>query len=90
MQFINIHTHASSGNSDVLEIVNQYPNSFDDKVDLIDAYKIPVKSLHILGGIGVDLNKFKYIKPILSNNITFLFIGRLVEAKGIFEFIPVF
>ncbi len=33
MKFINIHTHASSGNSDVLEIVNQYPNSFDEKVD---------------------------------------------------------
>lgn len=33
MKFINIHTHASSGNSAVLEIVNQYPNSFDDKVD---------------------------------------------------------
>ena len=33
MKFINIHTHASSGNSDILEIVNQYPNSFDEKVD---------------------------------------------------------
>ena len=33
MKFINIHTHASSGNSNILEIVNQYPNSFDEKVD---------------------------------------------------------
>ena len=33
MKFINIHTHARSGNSDILEIVNQYPNSFDEKVD---------------------------------------------------------
>lgn len=32
MKFINIHTHASSGNSAVLEIVNQYPNSFDKNV----------------------------------------------------------
>lgn len=59
----------------------------DDKIDLIDTYKIPVKSLDILGGIGVDLDKFAYSKPTLSDNITFLFIGRLVEAKGIFEFI---
>jgi len=29
MQFINIHTHSSIKNSNVLEIVNQYPNSFD-------------------------------------------------------------
>ena len=30
MQFINIHTHSISGNSNVLEIVNQYPNSFKE------------------------------------------------------------
>jgi TatD DNase family protein len=28
MKFINIHTHESSSNANVLEIVNQYPNSF--------------------------------------------------------------
>lgn len=28
MKFINIHTHSSSGNFDVLEIVNQYPSSY--------------------------------------------------------------
>ncbi|CAM4113554.1 TatD family hydrolase [Flavobacterium antarcticum] len=32
MKFINIHTHESSENSSVLEIVNQYPNSFDKNV----------------------------------------------------------
>lgn len=32
MKFINIHTHESSRNSAVLEIVNQYPNSFDKNV----------------------------------------------------------
>lgn len=30
MKFINIHTHSSSDNADVLEIVNQYPTSFED------------------------------------------------------------
>ena len=28
MKFINIHKHSSSGNSQVLEIINQYPNSY--------------------------------------------------------------
>lgn len=32
MKFINIHTHENSGNSSILEIVNQYPNSFDEYV----------------------------------------------------------
>lgn len=32
MKFINIHTHESSGNASVLEIVNQYPNSFNENV----------------------------------------------------------
>lgn len=32
MKFINIHTHENSGNASVLEIVNQYPNSFDENV----------------------------------------------------------
>ena len=31
MKFINIHTHSSSGNFDVLEIINQYPNSYVEK-----------------------------------------------------------
>ena len=32
MKFINIHTHESSINSEFFEIVNQYPNSFDEHV----------------------------------------------------------
>lgn len=59
----------------------------DDKHDLIDRYNIKVKRLHILGGIGVDLNQFQYSKPIIQDKIIFLFIGRLVVSKGIFEFI---
>lgn len=59
----------------------------DDKTDLIKKYKIKTKNLNILGGIGVDLEKFSYSKPDISKPITFLFIGRLIEAKGINEFI---
>lgn len=58
----------------------------DDKTDLIDRYKIKVKSLEILGPIGVDLAKFSYQPPI-TNPISFIFIARLLAQKGIFEYI---
>lgn len=59
----------------------------DDYNDLIKKYKITTKQIEILGAIGVDLNKFAYSSPPNNKNITFLFIGRLLREKGIFEFI---
>jgi TatD DNase family protein len=32
MQFLNFHTHKSANRPDVLDIVNQYPNEFDESV----------------------------------------------------------
>jgi len=32
MEFINIHTHRFSSDKNILEIVNQYPNEFDESV----------------------------------------------------------
>ena len=58
----------------------------DDPVDLLEKHKIKVKDVQILGGIGVDLEKFKPTPPSLDP-IRFLFIGRLLAEKGIFEFI---
>ncbi|ANE35136.1 glycosyltransferase, family 1 [Campylobacter iguaniorum] len=58
----------------------------DDKKDLIQAYKIKVKSVYILGGIGVDLDKFRY-SPAPTNPVVFIFIARLLAQKGIFEFL---
>lgn len=58
----------------------------DDKKDLIDTYSIKVKSLAILGGIGVDLNKFAFSPPP-QNQISFIFIARLLKEKGVFEFL---
>lgn len=58
----------------------------DDPVDLIEKHKIKVKDVQILGGIGVDLEKFKPTPPSLDP-IRFLFIGRLLAEKGIFEFL---
>lgn len=58
----------------------------DDPVDLLEKHKIKVKDVKILGGIGVDLEKFKPTPPSLDP-IRFLFIGRLLAEKGIFEFL---
>lgn len=58
----------------------------DDPKDLLDRYHIKVKKREILGAIGLDLNEYKFtntpIKPI-----SFVFIGRLLREKGIFEFL---
>lgn len=32
MQFFNLHTHQYTNQPDVFELVNQYPNDFDDKI----------------------------------------------------------
>lgn len=58
----------------------------DDKKDLIDRFDIKVKSINILGGIGVDLDKFSYTKTPIDP-INFIFIARLLAEKGIFEYL---
>ena len=58
----------------------------DDKKDLIDRYNIKAKSINILGGIGVDLDKFSYTKAPIEP-INFIFIARLLVEKGIFEYL---
>lgn len=58
----------------------------DDKKDLLDHYSIQTKKTSVLGGIGLDLNNFRY-REAPTNPIRFLFIGRLLREKGIFEFI---
>lgn len=58
----------------------------DDENDLIHTYALPVKKVHILGGIGLDLKEYCY-SPAPVEPVNFLFIGRLLKEKGIFEFI---
>lgn len=58
----------------------------DDKKDLINTYTLPVKKVHILGGIGLNLKEYSY-SPAPVDPVNFLFIGRLLKEKGIFEFI---
>ena len=60
----------------------------DDPKDLLEAYHIKVKQVDILGGIGLDLDKYNH-QPIETTDlsINFLFIGRMLKEKGIHDFI---
>lgn len=60
----------------------------DDPKDLLEKHHIKTKRVEILGGIGLNLQDYPYT-PVIWNNktIRFLFIGRLLKEKGIYEFI---
>ncbi|NHB56934.1 glycosyltransferase family 4 protein [Acinetobacter shaoyimingii] len=58
----------------------------DDAKDLIDAHHIKVKKVQILGGIGLNLNEYTYSEA-QTDPVKFIFIGRLLKEKGIFEFV---
>ena len=59
----------------------------DDKTDLLINNDIEVKETNILGGIGLDLNQYKYSPAPKDLPVQFLFIGRLLKEKGIHDFI---
>ena len=59
----------------------------DDTTDLLINNDIAVKETYILGGIGLDLNQYKYSPATKDLPIQFLFIGRLLKEKGIHDFI---
>jgi len=59
----------------------------DDCEDLVNKFNIKVKNTVVLGGIGVDLDKFKYT-PIKSDTpVSFVFIARLLKEKGVYEYL---
>ena len=60
----------------------------DDPKDLLETYHIKVKQVDVLGGIGLDLDKYSH-QPIenIDSSIKFLFIGRMLKEKGIHDFI---
>lgn len=60
----------------------------DDLKDLLDKYNIKVKHVEVLGGIGLDLENYAY-QPIVNSEqpINFIFVGRLLKEKGIYDFI---
>lgn len=58
----------------------------DDQYDLMKKYNLEVPEVHILGGIGLNLADYPYTKAEISP-VKFLFIGRLLKEKGVFELI---
>jgi len=58
----------------------------DDPVDLLLRHRIRVRQVEVLGGIGLDLSLYPYVKPNV-NELAFIFVGRLLKEKGISEFI---
>ena len=60
----------------------------DDVKDLLHSHSIPVRHYEVLGGIGLKLSDYPY-QPVnpRNNETNFLFIGRLLKEKGIFDFI---
>ena len=58
----------------------------DDPKDLIEKYNIKTKKVEVLGAIGLNLDEYSYSKPSLEK-IRFIFVGRLLAEKGIFEYI---
>lgn len=60
----------------------------DDLKDLVKKYSINIRRTHILGGIGLNLEKYPYQSlPSIHSPINFIFIARLIKEKGIHDFI---
>lgn len=58
----------------------------DDPHDLLDQHSIKVKKVEVLGGIGLNLNDYKF-STNFSSKISFIFIARLLAEKGIHDYI---
>lgn len=57
----------------------------DDANELMCQHGIRLKNTYMLGPIGLNLNHFRFAPPKRSP-VTFIFIGRLLREKGIFEY----
>lgn len=58
----------------------------DDPKDLLEKHSIQVKKVDVLGGIGLNLNEYKYSANSTSD-ISFIFIARLLAEKGIHDYV---
>lgn len=59
----------------------------DDSADLLSRNGLKAKNVSILGGIGVDLEKYSYIPLDSQKSPSFIFVGRLLAEKGINEYV---
>lgn len=77
----NLAKHKSLYNMLIKEgdlFITLSPDMSNDLID-IGCDKSKVKDINI----GINLDNFRYRKPKRNNKITFLFVGRLIEKKGI-------
>ena len=58
----------------------------DDRADFVSARLVSAGKAMTVGAIGVDLATWTVVPPV-SSPLTFIFVGRLLREKGIFEFI---
>lgn len=58
----------------------------DDRNDLLELKLLTPEKALVVGAIGIDLEKWRP-SPIVTEPMTFLFVGRLLREKGISEFI---
>lgn len=58
----------------------------DDKKDLLEKARINVKNVSVLGAIGLDINEYPYV-PAPVDPISFIFVARFLQEKGVYEFI---
>ena len=58
----------------------------DDPKDLRNTYGLRIKNYDVLGPIGLDLAKYPFSPPC-TDQISFIFVGRLLEEKGIKVFL---
>jgi glycosyltransferase involved in cell wall biosynthesis len=59
----------------------------DDLVDLAKNSFINSKKFKIIGSIGLELSDYPYTQVIITNPIRFIFIGRLLVEKGVYEYL---
>ncbi|MCU4420502.1 glycosyltransferase family 4 protein [Acinetobacter lwoffii] len=58
----------------------------DDPKDLLQQHAIKVKKVEVLGGIGLNLENYKYSENF-NSDISFIFVARLLAEKGIHDYI---
>lgn len=58
----------------------------DDPKDLLEQHAIHVKKIDVLGGIGLNLDDYKFSSNY-PYDISFIFIARLLSEKGIHDYI---
>lgn len=58
----------------------------DDPAGLLEKNNLKAKSVHVLGGIGLNLQDYPFL-PASVDPVRFLFIGRLLAEKGVFEYV---